>query len=117
MGTVDDYLASLDPADAAVIAHVYAIAREVVPDVEQGLGYGMPALVWRGKPLLSVMRTKKNLGLYPFSGAVVATVADAVAEVPETSTDKGTIRFQPTTPLPDDVLRAIVAARRDQVLG
>ena len=44
MGTIDDYLAGLDPQDAAVIAHVYAVAREEVPEAEQGLGYGMPAL-------------------------------------------------------------------------
>ena len=117
MGTVDDYLATLDPSDAAVIAHVYAVAREIVPDAEQGFGYGMPALVWRGKSLLSVMRARKHIGLYPFSGGVVTAVSDAVARVAQTSTAKGTIRFQPSTPLPDALLRMIVEARRDQILG
>lgn len=115
MGTVDDYLAELDPTDRDVIAHVYAIAREVVPDAEQGLGYGMPALVYRGKPLLSVKRTQKHIGVYPFSPDAVATVADAVAAVPETGLDKGTIRFQPEHPLPDDVVRALVIARKEQI--
>ncbi|MET0811743.1 MAG: DUF1801 domain-containing protein [Microbacterium sp.] len=115
MGTVDDYLAELDPTDRDVIAHVYAIAREVVPDAEQGLGYGMPALVHRGKPLLSVKRTQKHIGVYPFSPDAVATVADAVAAVPETGLDKGTIRFQPEHPLPDDVVRALVIARKEQI--
>ncbi|GAA3861077.1 hypothetical protein GCM10022381_01800 [Leifsonia kafniensis] len=32
MGTIDDYLASLDPADRDVIARLYAIAREEVPE-------------------------------------------------------------------------------------
>lgn len=50
MGTIDDYLAGLDPADAAIIAHTYDIAREVAPDAEQGLGYGMPALVYPASP-------------------------------------------------------------------
>ena len=117
MGTVDDYLAELTPSDAQVIAHVYAVAREVVPDAEQGLGYGMPALTYRGKPLISVMRAKKHLGVYPFSAAAVAEVADDVAVVPATSTDKGTIRFQPDHPLPDAVVRQLVEARRDQIEG
>ncbi|WP_243890590.1 DUF1801 domain-containing protein [Cellulomonas dongxiuzhuiae] len=39
-----------------MVAHVYDLAREVVPDAQQGTGYGMPGLVHRGKPLLSVMR-------------------------------------------------------------
>jgi hypothetical protein len=45
MGTIDDYLAELDPADAAVIAHVYDVARETVPEAEQGTCYAMPTLM------------------------------------------------------------------------
>ena len=58
MGTIDDLLAGLDPEDRASVEHLYSVARTVVPDAEQGLGYGMPALVYRGKPLVSVMRAK-----------------------------------------------------------
>src|SRR5690349_6373038 len=78
MGTVDDYLTTLDPDDGGVIERVYAVAREEVPDAEQGTGYGMPALVYRGKPLLSVKRTRKHIGIYPFSADAVAAVAEAV---------------------------------------
>jgi len=114
MGTVDDYLAELDPVDRDVIAHVYEVAREVVPEAEQGLGYGMPALVYRGKSLLSVMRAKRHIGVYPFSPAAVAAVAD---DLPESDVAKGTIRFQPERPLPDDVVRALVASRKAQIEG
>lgn len=112
MGTVDAYLDSLDPGDRAVIAHVYDVARSVVGDAGQGKGYGMPALTYRGKPLLSVMRARKHIGLYPFSGSVVESVADDVAGF---DFAKGTIRFQPDHPLPDDVLRRLVEARRAEI--
>ncbi|GAA1935507.1 iron chaperone [Microbacterium aoyamense] len=115
MGTVDDYLKELDPTDRDVVAHVYAIAREEVPEAEQGLGYGMPALTYRGKPLVAVKRTQKHIGIYPFSPDAVSAVADAVAALPETGLDKGTIRFQPGHPLPDDVLRTLVTARKEQI--
>lgn len=117
MGTVDDYLAGLDPADRSAIERVYAVARDEVPDAEQGTGYGMPALIYRAKPLLSVMRTRKHIGLYPFSPAAVGAVADAVTTVPESGLDKGTIRFQPRHPLPDDVVRALVTARKAEIDG
>jgi len=117
MGTVDDLLAALDPSDREAIAHVYAIAREEVPEAEQGLGYGMPALVYRGKPLISVMRAKKHIGVYPFSPAAVTAVAGALADHPGIGLDKGTIRFQPDHPLPDDIVRALVHARREQIEG
>ena len=102
VGTIDDYLTDLDAADRAVIDRVYAIAREEVPDAEQGKGYGMPALVFAGKPLLSVMRAKKHIGVYPFSPEAVAV-------------DKGTIRFQAEHPLHEDAVRALVRARVSQI--
>ena len=40
VGTIDDYLTDLDAADRAVIDRVYAIAREEVPEAEQGTGLG-----------------------------------------------------------------------------
>ncbi|MDL9981343.1 iron chaperone [Microbacterium sp. ASV49] len=107
MGTIDDYLAGLDARDRDVIAHVYAVAGEG-RETEQGKSYGMPALMYRGKALISVMRTKKHIGVYPFSGLVPDEVAGALEGFDH---DKGTIRFQPEHPLPDDTVRAIVAAR------
>src|SRR4051812_8424622 len=76
MGSVDDYLTELVQSDQDAIAHVYDLARDLVPEAEQGRGYGMPALVYRGKPLISVMRAKKHIGVYPFSPAAVSSVAD-----------------------------------------
>lgn len=108
MGTIDDYLEELDPSDRAMVEHVYDVVRTTVPELEQGKSYGMPALLYRGKALISVMRTKKHFGVYPYSGRVPAIVAESVDDL---DYDKGTIRFQPERPLSDDTIRAIVAAR------
>ena len=112
MGTIDDYLATLDPADSAVISHTYDLALEVVREAEQGLGYGMPALVYRGSPLLSVMRAKKHIGIFPFSPGAINAVLPLLDGVDHA---KGTIRF--TEPLPDDTVRALVAARKAEIDG
>ncbi|SFS15922.1 Uncharacterized conserved protein YdhG, YjbR/CyaY-like superfamily, DUF1801 family [Microbacterium sp. cf046] len=117
MGTVDDYLGELEVEDRAAIDRVYALARTEVPEAEQGKGYGMPALVYRGKPLISVMRAKKHIGIYPFSPDAVSAVADEVNRVEESGLDKGTIRFQPSHPLPDEVVLALVRFRREQIDG
>ena len=112
MGTIDDYLAGLAPADAAIIGHMYDLAREVAPDVEQGLG--MPALTYRGKALLSVMRAKAHIGVYPFSPAAITEIDRLLDGVDRA---KGTIRFDPTSPLPDETIRALVRARMTQIEG
>jgi len=117
MGTVDDYLSELEATDRDAIERVYALSRDEVPDAEQGRGYGMPALVYKGKPLISVMRAKKHIGLYPFSPDAVSSVAAEVEAVEATGLDKGTIRFQPEHPLPEDVVRGLVRRRRDQIDG
>ena len=119
IGTVDDYLSGLEPADRDAVGRLYALARGEVPDAEQGKGYGMPALVYRGKPLLSVMKTKKHIGVYPFSPEAVSAVAAQVeaGAIEGTSIDKGTIRFQPEHPLPDDAVRELVRARQGQIEG
>ncbi|MCS0500365.1 iron chaperone [Protaetiibacter mangrovi] len=112
MGTVDDYLAGLDDDARATIGHLYEVAWDEVPDAEQGLGYGMPALVYRGKPLLSVMRAKAHVGLHPFSPDAIAAVAGRLDGFDHA---KGTIRMPVDRPIPDDVLRALLATRRTQI--
>jgi len=112
VGTIDDYLAGLDETDRAVIERVYAIAREMAPDAEQGTGYGMPALVHRGKPFVSVMRARKHIGVYPFSPDAVAAAAPLLEGF---DLAKGTIRFQPDRPLPEDAVRAFLTARLAQI--
>ncbi|WP_454141150.1 iron chaperone [Microbacterium lacticum] len=84
----------------------------MVREAEQGLGYGMPALVYRGSPLLSVMRAKKHFGIFPFSPGAINAVLPLLDGVDHA---KGTIRF--TEPLPDDTVRALVAARKAEIDG
>lgn len=108
MGDVTDYLATLDGPEHDTVAHVLERARALVPDVEEGRSYGMPALRYRGSPLLSVVVTKQHLGLYPFSPAVLESVADRLTGFRRT---KGSVSFRPDAPLPDEVVDAIVAAR------
>lgn len=117
MGTIDDYLSGLAAADRDAIDRVYAVARREAPEAEQGKGYGMPALVYGGKPLLSVMRAKKHIGIYPFSPDAVAAVAGLLDGHPGVSVDKGTIRFQPENPIPSGVLESLVRARLMQIDG
>lgn len=114
MGTIDDYLAGLEPDDRVAIERIYAIARELAPDAEQGTGYGMPALVYNGKGLLAVMRTKKHFGVYPFGSDAVAAAAPLLDGY---DLDKGTIRFQLGKPLPDAAIRAFVTARIAKIDG
>lgn len=112
MGTVDDYLAELPEPTSALLGALYAVALAEVPEAEQGKGYGMPALTYRGKPLLSLMSTKKHLSAFPFSAGVVAALEP---ELGEYDSAKGTIRFQSETPLSPTLVRRLVELRRAEI--
>ena len=75
MGEMTDYIAGLDEPDRSAMAEVHRAALTLVPDAVEGVSYGMPALRYRERPLLSVMQAKGHIGLYPFSPAVVAASA------------------------------------------
>jgi uncharacterized protein YdhG (YjbR/CyaY superfamily) len=112
MGVVAEYLDTIDGADRDALEHIYAIARDLVPESEEGTSYAMPALLYRGKGLIATLRAKNFLSLYPYSGAVVALVTD---ELTGFETTTGSIHYSTEHQLPDAVLRRIVEARRAEI--
>jgi uncharacterized protein YdhG (YjbR/CyaY superfamily) len=112
MGSVDDSLADLPPSERACLQHVIDVARAVAPDAVEGVSYGMPALKLDGKPLLGVVAAAKHLSVFPFSPEVVDAVASRLEGF---SLSKGTIRFTPDHPLPDDVVQELVRLRRAEI--
>lgn len=111
-GPLSAYLETLDPPVAALFGGIVARARDLAPGVEEGLGYGMPALRYRERPLLSVQQARDHLGYYPFSQAVVASAADGLAGF---SFSKGTVRFSVDHPLPAAVVDRMILERRDEI--
>ncbi|GLI26774.1 hypothetical protein ARHIZOSPH14_10160 [Agromyces rhizosphaerae] len=114
MGEVTVYVDSLEGPDREAVRRVFDRARALVPEAEEGRGYGMPALRYRGKPLLAVHAAKGHLGIYPFSPEAVEAVA---SDLEGFSLSKGTIRFSAEQPVPDEVLDRLVEARRAQIDG
>ncbi|WP_417215414.1 iron chaperone [Arthrobacter sp.] len=112
MGDVGTYLDTVQGQDRLALERVYAIARDVVPEAEEGTSYGMAALLYRGQGLIASVKAKKFLSVYPFSGKVIARHRDPLAGVETTA---GSIHYSAEHPLPEDLLRAIVQARREEI--
>lgn len=112
MGEVDRHLATVEGPDRAAMERVYAVARATVPEAEDGRSYGMAALLYRGKGLVATVRTKRFLSIYPYSGAVLASLADELADFETTS---GSLHYTADHQVPEALLRRIVAARRDEI--
>ena len=112
VGVVTEYLGTIGGADGAALQRVYEVARQLVPEAEEGTSYGMAALIYRGKGLIATLQTNKFLSLYPFSGAVVASIVD---DLPGFETTTGSIHYSAEHPLPEDMLRRIIETRRAEI--
>ena len=112
MGEVGAYLSTVEGVDRDALQRVFAIAREVVPEAEEGTSYAMAALLYRDKGLIAAVRAKKFLSLYPYSGAVIASVLETLSDFETTS---GSIHYSAEHQLPDAIVRRIVEARRAEI--
>jgi uncharacterized protein YdhG (YjbR/CyaY superfamily) len=114
MSEVDDYFDGLDAAARDAFERVRRLAMTVAPGAAQGTSYGMAALRHKGKPLLGFRAGKGHLSVYPFSPRAVDAVRARLAAA---AVSKGTIRFAPAAPLPDDVVVDLVRARMAEIDG
>jgi uncharacterized protein YdhG (YjbR/CyaY superfamily) len=100
--------AETQAALAALIEQVVAI----VPDAEEGRSYGMPAFRYRSKPLLGFAVHRTHIGVYPFSPDAIASLGDRLEGF---GRSKGTVRFSPDHPLPEDVVHDLVRERMREI--
>lgn len=112
MGAVTDYIAGLDEPARSVLERYRARVAAAVPEADEGTSYGMAAMRYRGRPLISVVATKKGYSVYPFSSAVVSSV---IAEYGDFESTKGGIKFTDQRRLPDKAFDKLVARRRDEI--
>jgi uncharacterized protein YdhG (YjbR/CyaY superfamily) len=112
MSVVDEYLASLGGPEKAIIKHVYEIVRAEVPDATEEISYGMPAFIYKGKGLMAVMANKNFLSLYPF-----CAISRLGLDFSEFETTSGSIHFSSDKPIPDEMLKAVLEARKKLIGG
>ena len=105
---IDDYFESLDETSRATLEVVRSTIRELVPDVEEGLAYAVPAFRLDGTPIAGLSAARRHLSYLPHSGTVIATLA---AELADFDTSKGAVRFPIDTPLPRDMVELLLTTR------
>lgn len=84
--------------------------RELVPDATEKIAYRVPTFVLEG-PLVALNASKSGLSLITMRPDLLTAMRGGLGSV---SWSGSTLRFHPGAPLPDDVVRAVIAARVDQ---
>jgi uncharacterized protein YdhG (YjbR/CyaY superfamily) len=114
MSTVDDYFINARPVEKAEYERLSKLVREVAPDAEETISYGMPTYKVGKNSLVYFGIFKDHMSIFPASGEVLSELGDELAGF---KTAKGTLSFTADNPIPDDVLRDMLHIRLAEIQG
>jgi uncharacterized protein YdhG (YjbR/CyaY superfamily) len=112
MTVIDDYLKKVEPSKRKELERIRTLAEQIVPDAEEAISYGMPTLKYQGKPFLGFDAHKHHIGIYPYSGQVIAELTEQLHEY---SVSKGAIRVPLDHPISEDLLKQLITHRLKQI--
>ena len=105
---IDDYLAGLDEPKRGMLEQLRRSIRDVVPDAEECISYGMPAFKVHGKTVAGFAAFRNHLSYLPHSGSVLPALAADLAGYEAT---KGSLHFPVDQPVPPSLVTKLVTAR------
>jgi uncharacterized protein YdhG (YjbR/CyaY superfamily) len=107
-GTVDDYLARVQPDQRAALETLRQAIHAAAPNVEECISYGIPAFRLNGRALLFFGAWANHCALYPGSAAMLKKFRN---ELVRFQISKGTIRFTVDKPVSLALVKKLVKAR------
>jgi uncharacterized protein YdhG (YjbR/CyaY superfamily) len=108
---IDDYLSNLEEPKRSTLQALRESIREVIPEAEQCISYGMPAFRMHGKVVAGFAAFKNHLAYLPHSGSVIAELRDELSGYMSTS---GSLHFAVDEPLPEPLIRKLIEVRLRQ---
>lgn len=109
---IDEYVGRLPRDQARSLQSLRATIKSAAPDASEAISYSMPAFKLGNRVLVYYAAFKDHLSLFPASRSVMDKLGP---ELQDHFSGKGTLRFTPDEPLPDELVRRIVAVRRDEI--
>lgn len=112
MTTIEEYLSNLSESQKKEFHRIRKIVKQIVPDAEETISYGMPTFKYNKRPLLYFGAFKNHMSLFPASGSVVSAMGEKLAKF---HTSKGTLKFTQDNPISDDLVKEIVQIRLREI--
>lgn len=110
MSIIDDYLQKIEATERKELERIRAIAKEIIPDAEEGISYGMPTLKYNGKSFLGFDLHKHHIGIYPYGGAEIEMLKDELSKH-NYKFSSGAIQVPLTEQIPENLLKKIIQLR------
>ena len=108
---IDSYLDGLDQPKRATLERLRQTILQILPDAEQGISYGVPAVRVGGKVIAGFAAFKHHLSYLPHSGSVFPQLGDELRGYP---TSTGALRFGIQEGLPAPLVRKLIEVRLRQ---
>ena len=109
---IDDYLAKVEAPKRATLQKLRQTIRDILPDAEEVISYGMPGFRLNGQMIVGFAAFKNHLAYLPHSGSVFSALRDDLAGY--TYTD-GSLHFPIDKPLPKALVKKLIAVRLRQI--
>ena len=113
MAEVDDYIAAFDGDVKARLARLRETIRAEAPDAEESMSYGLVGYKLHGKPLVYFGGFAHHVGFYATPNGHEAFAK----EFARYKQGKGSVQFPNDQPLPEALIRRVVAFRQQQLRG
>ncbi len=109
---IDAYLSEVDEPKRGTLDAVRQTIVEIVPGAEQTISYKVPAFRLDGAVIAGFAAFRDHLSYLPFSGTVLAQLADELTGYRMT---KSALHFPVDQPLPRTLVEKLIAVRHAEV--
>lgn len=111
--TVDEYVQSFPDPVRQALQSVRERIREVIPEAEERISYGIAGFRLDGKALLYIAGWARHVSMYPVPDGDDALTADTAPF----RSGRGTLRFPVDEPIPLDLVGRVAARFRESRRG
>lgn len=108
MSAIDNYLTKIEPTKRQELERIRKIAKQVVPDAQEVISYGMPTLQYKGTSFLGFNTHTNHIGIYPYGGEEIEVFKDTLGSF---KLSKGAIQVPYDKPFPESLLKEIITHR------
>ncbi|RNA60924.1 DUF1801 domain-containing protein [Chryseobacterium nematophagum] len=106
---IDEYIVSFPESTQEKLYLLRELIHSQTPNIEEYIGYQMPAFKYKERPLIYFAGYKNHIGLYPGAEAIKNFMQDFVNYNYKFS--KGAVQFPINADLPMDLIQKIVKFR------
>ena len=110
--SIDDYIAQFPAETQKVLEQLRALIKSVAPEAVETISYAIPTFDLNGTHLVHFAGFEHHVGFYPTGSGV----EEFKEELKPYKSGKGSVQFLLGMPIPEDLIRRVVAFRVGQTV-